>query len=283
VTALARPRLDLRTATFLDVLAEVERGLGTRLDTGMAMVKRRTVGLPSGRGTWVRIEARPLDKLHGQSGDGVQAAALVAGVNKPAWYRGMSWIDTERGVIWRADETERVTETPVSRGGVLTGDPDLPESWWRALARSLSALGAAAANRVATVHTVPITQERISATITEVFGRQVDTTITAWGAVHADLAWTNLTGPELVILDWEDYGRGPAGLDHASLWAASLAVPSLVERIEGEFAEMLGTRTGWLCQLFFLAELLAAPACYAGVLRVPAESAAAALMASSRR
>jgi hypothetical protein len=223
VTAPACPRLDLRTATFLDVLTEVERGIGTRLDTGVAMIKRRTVGLPTGRGTWARIEARPFDRLHGQSSDGVQAAALVAGVNKPAWYRGMSWIDTERGVIWRADETEKVTGAPISCGGVLTGDPDLPESWWRALARSLSALGAAAANRVATVHTVPITQERISTTIATVFGHQIDTTITAWGAVrtctvaagapagHTTCAAVRISRPPSRNPDPHDHGFWPTG------------------------------------------------------------------------
>lgn len=86
-----------------------------------------------------------------------------------------------------------------------------------------------------------------------------------WGGVHADLAWTNLTAPELSILDWEDFGRGPVGVDQASLWSASLAVPVLVEQIEAEFTPVLATRTGRLCQLFFLAELLAAPADYAGL------------------
>ncbi|MBA2324234.1 MAG: hypothetical protein H0V92_09575 [Pseudonocardiales bacterium] len=130
--------------------------------------------------------------------------------------------------------------------------PELPDSWWQAMVRSLDALVVSRPTRVATVDSTPITQERISAAVFGVFG-DVDTEVVVWGGVHADLNWANVTAPELSILDWEDYGRGPVGLDHASLWSASLAVASLSARVEAEFADILSTPTGRVCRLFYLA------------------------------
>jgi hypothetical protein len=48
----------------------------------------------------------------------------------PVWHQGLSWWDGERGVVWRADETDLVTDPPVKPGGILTIDPDLADSWW---------------------------------------------------------------------------------------------------------------------------------------------------------
>jgi hypothetical protein len=185
-------------------------------------------------------------------------------------------------VVWRADETELVTAAPVRAGGTLIVAPESPEAWWQAMGRSLAALTAAVPTRVATVDSIPITQSRITDTIRSAFGDTACTDVSVWGGVHADLNWSNVTAPELSILDWEDYGRGPVGLDHAGLWAASLAVPTVVRRIETEFAEVLATPTGRVCQLFFLAGLLTVPVDYAGVLREPAEAAARALLSNSR-
>lgn len=224
-SAPVAPRLDLRTVEVPEVWAEVERALGTPLDRGSARVKRRSIGAATGRGSWVRVEARPVDRLFGQSPDGVEVASRVPGVARPAWLRGFGWDDRERGVVWRADETELVTARTVRAGGTLTVAPELPDAWWQAMTRSLTALTTAVPTRVATVDSIPITQTRITDTIRSAFDSMC-TEVTAWGGVHADLNWSNVTAPELSILDWEDYGRGPAGLDHAALWAAARALLS---------------------------------------------------------
>ena len=255
------------------VIGEVQHALGTDLNTDSLVIKRRSLGALTERGTWVRTEARPLHKLYGQPPDGVEAAALIDGVNKPRWYRGLSWYDSELEVMWRADESDYVADRPIITGGVLSAQPDLSEAWWRDLGASLDALAAATTTRVATVDTVPITQQRITTTIQAAFGPQTDTTVTAWGGIHGDLGWANLTGPRLAILDWEDFGRGPVGMDQARLWAASLAVPELRSRIETEFEPVFTSRTGRLSQIFVLAELLNAPL---GPRREHAEATAAA-------
>jgi hypothetical protein len=60
----------------------------------------------------------------------------------------------------------------------------------------------------------------------------------------------------MFLLDWEGWGLGPRGLDAATLWAFSLLVPSVAERVNEEFSEDLSCRSGKIAQLFMCAELL---------------------------
>jgi hypothetical protein len=86
----------------------------------------------------------------------------------------------------------------------------------------------------------------------------VDTILTNhdWVPAHADLNWANITGPEFWILDWEDYGLGPRGLDAATLWVSSLTVPALAERVHNERRADLDTRSGKLMTLFTCVKFL---------------------------
>jgi aminoglycoside phosphotransferase (APT) family kinase protein len=88
------------------------------------------------------------------------------------------------------------------------------------------------------------------------FAPQINPEVTEWSIAHGDLHWANLTIPKLYILDWEGWGIGPRGLDSATLWAFSLAVPSLAARICQEFAEHFNSRSGKIAQLFMCVELL---------------------------
>jgi hypothetical protein len=243
-------------------------------------VKRRSVGARTDRDTWVRMEARPCSQLTGQGSGVADAACLPAVVARPEWYQGLSWKAREQGVLWRADETELVTVPPIKPGGVLSADPELPQAWWATLGGSLGALAMQATTRVATPHTVPISQERMTSTIERVFPGRAETTVTEWATAHADLAWANLTAPECWLLDWEDWGVAPRGWDAATLWGNSLAVPALADRIQREYQADLGSRSGLVSQLFFCAELIAAGDDYAGPLAEPARREAARLISS---
>lgn len=57
---------DLRKQSIEVVLGRVEDGLGVRFDRPTLVRKRRSVGACTDRGTWVRIEARPLAKIAAQ-------------------------------------------------------------------------------------------------------------------------------------------------------------------------------------------------------------------------
>jgi hypothetical protein len=242
--------------------------------------KRRSIGLRTARKTWVRIEIRDLARSDGQ-GWGVEAAAVLHGVSVPAWHQGISWIDHDLAVMWRADETEYVTDQSIKPGGILTIEPELSDEWWAIFNSSLDALATQTTTRIATPNLEPITQARFTSTIHELFP-DVDATTDEWTAAHADLGWANLTAPHCYFLDWEDWGMAPRGFDAATLWSQSFAIPELAERVCQERKHDLDSRSGNLSMLFHCAELIAAPPGYAGIRLEPAQAVAAKLLTGLR-
>lgn len=248
----AAVRLDLRrSGGFFDVLDTVEKALQTHLDRAAGVIKRRSMGYPSDRGTWVRIECRGLERLDGQ-GWGLEAANVLSGVPIPQWHAGFSWYDQGRRVMWRADETQLIDQAPISRSAAATG---LPDSWWTEFDTAMDALGATHTTRLATPDLEPISAERVHAAIAKVYPG-ASAPIEQWTTAHADLNWANMTGPELWMLDWEDWGSAPRGLDAANLWFGSLTVAGLAERVLQHRRGDLETPTGRTMRLFKCAELL---------------------------
>jgi len=222
--------------------------------------KRRSLGARTNRGTWVRVEVRSLAKIaaQGQAGDGLEAAAGLSGIAKPEWFTAISWHDSSGQVVWRADEVELVTAAPVRSSGPLRSDAEFSDEWWDTLNSSLDNLARQRTARIATPDTETITQALVTTEINRAFPGQVDATITdhEWVPAHADLNWANLTSPECWILDWEDHGLAPRGLDAATLWISSLTVPTLAERVYRERRADLATRSGKLMALFHCAKIL---------------------------
>ncbi|MEV4096425.1 aminoglycoside phosphotransferase [Streptosporangium saharense] len=247
--------VDLRSGSVDEVLGRVERALGVRLDRESLVRKRRTLGAVSDRGTWVRVERRIAARIGGQGWNGAECAAVLRGVAKPVWHGGVSWSDSSGEVMWRADETELLPAPPVKAGGVLTVDPGLPDEWWLGLNSSLDALSGQETTRVATPDTVMISRRHVAETVGAVFGGDVDASIETWTTAHADFHWANVTGPRFCVFDWEDWGMAPQGLDAASLWSNSLAVPDLAERVRRECARDLSSRDGKVMMLFCLAKI----------------------------
>ena len=246
-----------------------EQALETALDRDRVVVKRRSLGAPSERGTWVRLSVCTAASAARRGG--LEAtAALPEAVAAPRWLQSRAWREGE--LLWRVEETEQVTTPVLQSGGVLTCDPGLSSEWWQRLHASLQALATVDIARVATPHTHPISQQRITEMLAP-SAPEVDATVTEWTVAHGDLSWVNLTAPECWILDWEDAGQAPRGWDAATLWAASLAVPELADRVQDVFAADLQARTGLVCQLYQATELLQAGPDYAGDLFAPAQAA----------
>src|SRR2546421_4226520 len=99
----AAQRLDLRRVDIEPIIGRVQSALMTRFQREQVVKKRRSLGFPTDRGSWVRIECRGLERRDGQ-GWGLEAAAVLDGVPIPAWHAGLSWVDPGRQVMWRADE-----------------------------------------------------------------------------------------------------------------------------------------------------------------------------------
>lgn len=180
--------------------------------------------------------------------------------------------------MWRADETELLPDAPVKAGGALIGDPGLPESWWAEFNRSLDALAVQHATRMATPDTVTVTQTRVTEAIISAFGA-TDARINQWTVAHADMNWANVTAPQFCLFDWEDWGTAPRGLDAASLWGNSLAVPELAERVRRERREDLESRDGLLMRLFFCSKIVGRHADAADPLPEPARRAVERILA----
>ncbi|CAG7643496.1 conserved hypothetical protein [Actinacidiphila bryophytorum] len=237
------------------VMERVEHALQTPLDRDGVVRKRRTIGARSDRGTWVRVERRPFARIGVQGWNGAECAALLAGVAQPTWRAAVSWRDDVDGVMWRADEMELLPGTPVMSGGVLAEAPELPDEWWETLNSSLDALARADTTRVATPDTVVITQAHVSEVIRAAFPGAPSPAVEEWRPAHGDLNWANVTGTRFCLFDWEDWGMAPRGLDSASLWAQSLAVPELADRVRRERRRDLESRDGKVMALFTCAKI----------------------------
>lgn len=247
---------DLRIEPVDAVLDDVERSLRTRLDRDTLVRKRRSLGARTDRGTWVRIERRRMERIGSQGWNGTECAAVLEGVAQPRWHRAVVWRQPDGAAMWRADETDLLPGAPIGTS-VLASDPGLPDAWWRALNASLDALAAHRTSRVATPDTVTITQRGVTEAVRRFLPDGMDTTVSQWRPAHADLNWANMTGPEFCLFDWEDWGMAPRGLDAASLWGNSLAVPALAERVRQERRRDLESRDGKLMTLFVCAKILA--------------------------
>jgi hypothetical protein len=263
---------DVREIRHEEVLAHVERALDVRLDRLSVVYgdSGATEGFRSAGGTWVRVERRGRWRINSAVWVGLEAAATIRGVRKPEWFQGATWVDQVRDVVWRADEVELITAPVV---GDLAGAGALPDSWWAGLRESLAALGAHATERVG------MSQAHLTKRITEVFAG-VDTEVDEWTTAHADLHWGNLS-TDGHIIDWEDWGAAPRGLDAACLWQSSLPDQRMAARVQREFAADLETRSGKLAQLLQCANAIriAARRGTRTALSEPAKAAADVLLA----
>jgi hypothetical protein len=223
----AAQRLDLREVRVDEVLDRVQKSLQLTMNPEGAVCKRRSIGFRSDRDTWVRVECRGLELFDGQ-GWGLEAAQILDGVPMPRWHAGISWLDTEREVMWRADEIQLIDETPIGRA---VNAPGLPDAWWEAFNVAMDELASHATTRTATPDCEPISPARVETAIRKVFPDCTNLRLDEWITAHADLNWANLTGPQLWILDWVDWGRAPRGLDAANLWFGSLAVPQIADKV----------------------------------------------------
>ncbi|GLZ28093.1 hypothetical protein Lesp02_02830 [Lentzea sp. NBRC 105346] len=241
---------DTSTNRHDDVLEHVERAFDLTLDRSSVVhgVGGVTEGFRTSRGTWARIEQRVPWRIKSAAWVGLEAASTIENVPMPSWYQSTTWIDTHRGLVWRADEVEFVASPSVKAAGGLEAAKDLPSTWWTGMRSSLKELGGHQTERVG------VSQDHLTLRIGQVF-ENVDTTVDEWRTAHADLHWANVTVSGQLI-DWEDWGLAPRGHDAATLWQASLPDSDLLARVEAEFADDLQTRSGKLSQLMHCANAI---------------------------
>lgn len=200
---------------------------------------------PDGR-RWLRVVTEYPQWAHGDTWTGNSDANAIPGIPKPYVIDVAEW--DEQG--WRRQRAEVLTllpGEPISRTSHLITPVDLNEGWWAQLRGALRRLRHVPTDRDNT------DQQKVSERAVQAFGQ--DLPVDAWETVHGDLHWNNLLAPRFALLDWELWGRGPAGTDAASLLLHSLLVPPVADKIRSMFADQLDTDTGRHAQLAVAARL----------------------------
>ncbi|MEV6670506.1 aminoglycoside phosphotransferase [Streptomyces sp. NPDC051162] len=240
---------DLSAVPIRDVLTQAERRLERLLkrNDGHYSKFNGTAGFPTDAGTWVRLAWRRPGSFNSDRWTGFEASTAISGVPKPRWTAAATWSDTDRDVVWRADEMTLVPSASISQQADLPQDAQLSERWWSDLYTALDNLAGHSTTRVC------VTQDHLSARVREIYGATLDTTVTEWTCAHGDLGYANVCGPTLAILDWEEWGLAPAGWDAACLWSASLTVPAVADHVLDLFSDVLSTRAGMLSRLLLCA------------------------------
>ncbi|MGQ0777209.1 MAG: aminoglycoside phosphotransferase [Pseudonocardiales bacterium] len=172
----------------------------------------------------------------------------IQGVPKPSVTRWKEWEDTGRRL--RGELSTFVPDSTLSNSLVLTAELKLTDRW---LARLRTVL-----NAIAT-HPLPhqgIDPDDLNHGLMAFFGVVVDFTAAAWTTAHSDFHWANITAPDLVVLDWETWGRAPAGYDAATLYCTSLLCPATAHRIHEALAYILDTSSGRIATLAATVRLL---------------------------
>ncbi|MEU1553123.1 phosphotransferase [Streptomyces scabiei] len=197
---------------------------------------------------WLRLLSAPEDKAAGKIWDGNgQAAALFDGhVRKPLLYDTSTAVGD--GHAYRAEVHQYVNEPAVSPSPVLHSDPEPAATWWDALRTDLDYLSGVPTDRVA------VRQEWADRAVPRFLGIPAPH-ITDWTTAHGDLHTANLTSTTPYLLDWEGFGRAPAGYDAAMLLAYSLLVPAFAQRVRHAFP-VLKTEPGRIAQIIVITELL---------------------------
>ncbi|MFG2987664.1 phosphotransferase [Streptomyces sp. NPDC048258] len=79
-----------------------------------------------------------------------------------------------------------------------------------------------------------------------------------WSTAHGDFHWANLAGPDLLVLDWEDWGTAPVGFDAATLYIYALQAPKTAARVRRSLAHILDDPAARVAELLVCAQVLQA-------------------------
>ncbi|MBG0818356.1 aminoglycoside phosphotransferase [Planomonospora sp. ID82291] len=235
------------------ILTEGATRLGATL-TGQAVFgwRDRTIGSAALQGNsrfWMRATAEHHDWAHGEAWTGNRDACVITGVPKPALIDRTDW--DEPPVAVYAELLTYVPDPACSATPELTAPLPLPASWWDDLRAALAALAVQPTRRGE--HDAAALVGRVEA----FYGRPLDLPGTlVLRTEHTDLHWANLTRPGLWLLDWEYWGRTPAGYGAAMLYLHSLLVPATAAHVHEVFADVLDAPTGRLAQLSAAAHIL---------------------------
>jgi hypothetical protein len=166
----------------------------------------------------------------------------TAGIRKPKLIRQITWEHADE--FWVARLTTFVTGIVEAGPWAEVGAHGVEQAWLDSLSQSLEALALPPCARV------QVQTNLFERWLSRHFRRRPAITASDWVPSHNDLQWSNLSHPDLSILDWEWYGRSPRGYDQGTLIAYSCHDNELVARLEQAFQPVLETGIGAFGKIF---------------------------------
>jgi hypothetical protein len=197
---------------------------------------------------WLRVSWADPQWAQGEQWTGNMDSRSIVGVPKPIVLDMYEWgAENYRN---RAELMTLVNDRPCSVTAELRTDLDLPNQWWADLRTAFDTLAQQATERGKR------NQKQVSRRLLAFFGGSIDPTVTEWVTAHGDLNWSNLTRPNLVLLDWESWGRKMVGYDAATLYVLALRAPDTAKNVHDVFADIMDSPDGVRAQLFVIARYL---------------------------
>ena len=214
----------------------------------------RSIGAKSrddnGNYYWLRVKSELLEWPLGEEWLGNWQANSISSIRKPKVLKSQEWEE----VGWRRQRAELIDLMQgevCSPQDLLSNNLDLSNSWWNELEDALKInLPKAETSRIL------FSKEHLFSRISNRFGSILLPDELVWTTVHGDLHWSNLMRPKFAILDWEMWGRGPEGLDAATLLYYSINAPEVYAKIETLFETHLSSPTGLVSQLYVVCRLM---------------------------
>jgi hypothetical protein len=198
--------------------SEPQTGYGTR-SYGARVIDE------SGASYWLKVFGLTSEKNERWKAE-VEADSIT-GVRKPELIRQITWRHVDE--FWVARLTTFVPGIVEAGPWAEAGARRVEHAWLQSLDESLETLARQSCTRV------HIQTDLFERWLWRHFKRRVTISPSDWVASHNDLQWSNLSHPELSILDWEWYGRSPRGYDQGMLIAYSCHEDKLVVRLEDVF------------------------------------------------
>lgn len=197
--------------------------------------------IDAGEDAWLRVVYADPEWGEGNYLEQNLTANEIRDVPKPTVKRWNEWQDDGRRM--RGEVSTFVPDPAISTGMIPDPAPNLSDRWLSDLNRAMQGLAA---------HPLPshgMDATDVNHGIRAFFGIDVDVNTIPWTTAHCDLHWGNITAPNLAILDWETWGKAPAGYDAATLLCTSLLYPDLARRLRTALAEFLDTPSGYIAIL----------------------------------
>jgi hypothetical protein len=209
-----------------------------RHDVGSPRCAHAIVTMDDGSPAWLKVTGLTKSNRDRARQREIGADGLT-GLPKPRLIRDAEW--EKDGIFWRAYAMTLAPSPAAGRRPWLApSSSTLPEKWFIELRQAVSAL------LLVRTPWYVVTPEEVRELIATYLGPGLPSKAETWHVTHGDLTWSNITAPNLTLLDWENWGLAPQGYGLGRLLTFSLLEPELAARLERAFAAEFRSQSGFV-------------------------------------